>query len=144
MYTYLYTHIHMHILIHTFVHIFHRAPFSILRYSHSNKSIHSYIHVYIHTYSQRRSEFKSLDLKIRRSFRRSFAVTETPCTHVKTCLKLWHSRENVFDMYGDSCENLLVNFGSHNYFKSDLLCLRIHIICIRGFYNYSYVHTKIP
>ena len=33
-------------------------------------------------------------------------VTGSPLTHLKTRLKFWDSRENLFDMYGDSCENL--------------------------------------
>jgi len=36
-----------------------------------------------------------------------FWVTGTPFTHVKTILKFGDSRENVFDMYGDSREGLL-------------------------------------
>jgi len=36
-----------------------------------------------------------------------FWVTGTPFTHVKTCLKFCDSRENVFDMYGDSSESML-------------------------------------
>jgi len=39
--------------------------------------------------------------------RKVFRVTGTPFTHVKTCLKFWGIRESVFDMYGDSRENLL-------------------------------------
>ena len=36
-----------------------------------------------------------------------FWVTGTPFTHVRTCLKFCDSRENVFDMYGDSSEGML-------------------------------------
>jgi len=56
-------------------------------------------------HSRRRSDLKYLELKIRWFSRRYFAVTGTPFTHVKTCLKFWGCYENVFDMYGDSCEN---------------------------------------
>jgi len=41
----------------------------------------------------------------------------------KPVWKFGDSRENVSDMYGDSRENLLKYFVSHNYFKSDLLSL---------------------
>ena len=34
-------------------------------------------------------------------------MTGTPFTHVKIGLKSWDPRKNVFEMYGDSCENLL-------------------------------------
>ena len=53
-------------------------------------SMYTCVCVYMLIYhTRRRSELKYLHLKIRRLFRRSFAVTGTLFTHVKTCLKLW-------------------------------------------------------
>jgi len=54
--------------------------------------------------SRRRSDLKYLDLQIYPIFGWIFWVTGTPCTQLKS---LGDSRENVFDMYGDSCANLL-------------------------------------
>jgi len=63
--------------------------------------------VFVAFHSQRRSDLNFSDLQIRRFSRPLFWVTGTPFTHVKTCLNFWGLLRNVFDMYGDSCENLL-------------------------------------
>jgi len=47
---------------------------------------------------------------------------------VKPCLKFRGLRENVFDIYRDSCENSL--FGSRNRFKSDLSRVDYVYVCI--------------
>jgi len=53
------------------------------------KIVNAYVdYVGLH-HSRRRSDSKYSDLKIGRFSRRSFEVTGTPFTHVKTCLKIW-------------------------------------------------------
>jgi len=70
----------------------------------------------IHIHSRRRSDFKYLDLQIyqlswySRSISFSDRSFECRALHLLTWKLVWNcgdSRENVFDMYGDSRENLL-------------------------------------
>jgi len=65
----------------------------------------------------------SLDLKIRRFSRRSFALTGTPFTHVKPCIRFWGLPQKRVWYVRGLLWKLAGNFGSRNYFKSDLLRL---------------------
>ena len=84
-----------------YIYIYIYTPYTPYAWLHANPS-----HQRIHR-SRRRSDLKYLDLQILRFYRKLFWVTGTPVTHLKPRLKFGDSRENVSDMYGDSCEDLL-------------------------------------
>ena len=66
-----------------------------------------YIYILYIYHSRRRSDLKYLDLQIIQFSWILFWVTGTLFTQQKTCLKFWGFRENEFDIYRDSYEDLL-------------------------------------
>jgi len=76
----------------------------------------------IHTCrSRRRSDLKRSDLQIFLVSPENVLSDGTPFTHVEPVCNFWDSRENVFDMYGNSSENLLEILAVLINFESDLL-----------------------
>ena len=74
-------------------------------------------------HSRRGSDSKYLDLRITQFSLILFWVTGTPFTSKKTCLKFWRfPRKRVWYVRGLLWQ-LVGNFGSRNYLKSDLLRL---------------------
>ena len=78
-------------------------------------------HTHDSFHSRRRSNFQYLDLQIWRVSRPLFWMTGTPFTAEQICLKFWGLPwKRVWYVWG-LLWNLVGNFGSRNYFKSDLL-----------------------
>ena len=69
-----------------------------------------WVEIVIYLRSRRRSDLKYLDLHIYPISGQIFEWRGLCLRNWKLVLNFWDSRENVFDMYGDSRENLLKNF----------------------------------
>jgi len=71
--------------------------------------------------SRKKSDLKYLDLQITQFFRLFFWVTETPIDSRENLLKSWGLPWKLVSSFRGLPWKLVWNFGSRNYFKSDLL-----------------------